>query len=1701
MSLLFLILECSLEYSLLWEASFYLHTLTSSLTGQKSAEIKRLNTLGFHVLDLKEEGEVEFHEGQRVLVRRGADSMKFKKKYAVPGTISVVNVVDIKDEVMEEGNEPILPICSGVYDVKYDDGSTETNVSWRHIQDLKKSTWGRDGKMKYREYKDGEFVDVWKDGSGPWTKAMITSVLPNDVYEIEYIANDDADKAVEEQMAQIAARNRKLATKRDESSDIDLDINLDILNLGSGIKASVNLMKRCKRLYDDFYPPCKVRAQLRGAGPFREAMMFSIDESKGLCTIGHRRANLKGSWEAPDVNFVASWSADSDILSVERMLRGSIIIGQLIEGENILPGTRIDEFITGDGEKGEYRLSTPQTSDGHSIEVTAGLTLLTISAITAGALEEGLMLVGKGIQADTIIYCLDYGDNGEPVGYVGSFCQLSKFQSFSSLETPLEGYEIERNVPLSRVFHVPNPAVFTIAAKALTAIISPKEGLIYKTAVSDNIFEKPGTLEDQVARPVNTFKLKERTAIIQSLVNRLNGCEFFKENMWLVHNNESRPSSCSDLDTMAAYYGSTITMYFGWCSFYTWCLIFPASLGLYTFYLEFVAPSSSIIAFFALFNGIWCTFFLKLWKRHRSVLAYKWGTFHHDQQEMDLSIYKTVGEKPKNGFLSRLVSVFVITCLLVFLIYIMIIFIDLQDHSEEIYGTYSLMRYYPMVMYSCIPSFYSMFFGFIVNMLIEFEDHTSDIVKENHRIYMKFALHFTNRFCMLFYVAFYLHDIGRLRRTLTSLLIVGQISESFMDLLPILKAYFFSNKSDRQRHYSNDKMNLNIHDIHKDNFDLEAHYLKLLVQFGYVAMFSAVFPLIPLLACINNYFESKVDFMKLQISRRPLLDQRSNLGAWMHCLHFVSFSAIGTNSYLLAVVFKNYIVYFPEEYHEFLQTKFGSFCIFTLISHTLYHIKQIILRMVKNEPAWLRKQLITDAAKEEKREHLEDVNFLFKNLKDGEQGMENMKARRKQHEDLEEKIWAGLREEPQKFELTPLNVIGLCIYPIVLEYLGVKWQGFLILFFVAGIYLTYQQVKKNRADRHTSLSITSDPELIKYVVGQMPPWVDDGEFQRVEWFNRIMKKLWPHISDAMEQRMKDKLQPTFTRILERKGLDHIASITLDEFSLGDISPKIKSIRVYDNKGTNYVRYDVDWTWAGNPLTIINLGLGSIVELPIEISDFRMNMNMRFSLNDLCANKLPFRSVSITCMKAPFVDLSCKLGVINITDIGLGNLNVRELMHMLISESINSMLLFPNIYDISMTNEKIEPSEVVPVGLLQLTVLNARNLNETWLWTSDPYVEIFSGGTIMGKTQVIYKNLNPVWDEEFNILVYDKPTQKIRLNILHHEVIKPATELGYYTLSTDDIPIEKIEYKTFDLRGGQNSEQKGKLSVKFRYLRLAKTTDLNNDTQDESFLQSEEFKYLEEDVLSYLEHKYDGTKIDYKSTKRYQENLRRQENKNDDNVNESSSSHYDALKITPGVFTLSEISCKGLYPMEGLLGMLTKNSIRVAIKFQVVRNIDDDKDEYTPWRKESSSNVRKAGPISGKSEPLFHERLNWVLPGDIENYNLEVTIIEMTTPFQENILGTTVLTLSELLQDKQTTQGKAISVEYAVHGTDLYSKTLKRHDEELVKATKKLAEASIHDREHARNVRKSMKMHGDHQNSGARLKIALKSNFFMVASEI
>lgn len=75
------------------------------------------------------------------------------------------------------------------------------------------------------------------------------------------------------------------------------------------------------------------------------------------------------------------------------------------------------------------------------------------------------------------------------------------------------------------------------------------------------------------------------------------------------------------------------------------------------------------------------------------------------------------------------------------------------------------------------------------------------------------------------------------------------------------------------------------------------------VQFGFITLFVASFPLAPLLALFNNILEIRVDAWKFTTQfRRPVASKARNIGAWQEILNAVAILSVVTNVSVAVVV-------------------------------------------------------------------------------------------------------------------------------------------------------------------------------------------------------------------------------------------------------------------------------------------------------------------------------------------------------------------------------------------------------------------------------------------------------------------------------------------------------------------------------------------------------------------------------------------------------------------------------------------------------------------------------------------------------------------------------------------------------------------------------------------------------------------------------
>lgn len=103
----------------------------------------------------------------------------------------------------------------------------------------------------------------------------------------------------------------------------------------------------------------------------------------------------------------------------------------------------------------------------------------------------------------------------------------------------------------------------------------------------------------------------------------------------------------------------------------------------------------------------------------------------------------------------------------------------------------------------------------------------------------------------------------------------------------------------------------------------------MLVQFGYVTLFVMCFPLIPLLAIINNIFELKVDAITLvKSSQRPDPNGSSGLGTWNSVLQIFSILSVATNTMFITMR-TNLLSHFTDDIGDSMRLYlFFGFCIF-----------------------------------------------------------------------------------------------------------------------------------------------------------------------------------------------------------------------------------------------------------------------------------------------------------------------------------------------------------------------------------------------------------------------------------------------------------------------------------------------------------------------------------------------------------------------------------------------------------------------------------------------------------------------------------------------------------------------------------------------------------------------------------------------------
>ncbi|XP_051884146.1 anoctamin-10 isoform X2 [Pristis pectinata] len=438
------------------------------------------------------------------------------------------------------------------------------------------------------------------------------------------------------------------------------------------------------------------------------------------------------------------------------------------------------------------------------------------------------------------------------------------------------------------------------------------------------------------------------------------------ESHWYSH----RKLTLQPIDSICRYYGGSIAMYFSFLEFFTCSLAPMAIFGTMVFALSMGTVDKCIL--FSVFNIIWSTVIMELWKRHSFVLAYTWGTLQMNSQfeEPRMGYKGPMGTNPithrrqpyyptwKRKVKIWLVSVPVLCLFLAFSLYGMFIFLRLEAWVKALYSEnedcWGCMLYIPGILHTLCITALNVCYKEIAEVLTEWENHRLESSFQNHLTVKVLVFRFVNCFSALFYISFYLQDLELLRKKLASLLILTQIINQFIEtLLP----YFYKTLIGKETGLKNCAVE-NAPEIDKIKpqgqkttfpgmFD---EYMELFVQFGYVSLFSCIYPLSAILIILNNITEIRTDALKLcHLFRKPFISPAANIGVWQTAFETIGFLSVITNCLLISISPQ------VKEYCAENNVTSNSVLIWAIgVEHALLAIKIILAFVIPDIPQWVK---------------------------------------------------------------------------------------------------------------------------------------------------------------------------------------------------------------------------------------------------------------------------------------------------------------------------------------------------------------------------------------------------------------------------------------------------------------------------------------------------------------------------------------------------------------------------------------------------------------------------------------------------------------------------------------------------------------------------------------------------------------------------
>ncbi|KAA3475335.1 synaptotagmin-4-like [Gossypium australe] len=303
-------------------------------------------------------------------------------------------------------------------------------------------------------------------------------------------------------------------------------------------------------------------------------------------------------------------------------------------------------------------------------------------------------------------------------------------------------------------------------------------------------------------------------------------------------------------------------------------------------------------------------------------------------------------------------------------------------------------------------------------------------------------------------------------------------------------------------------------------------------------------------------------------------------------------------------------------------------------------------------------------------------------------------------------------------------------------------------------------------------------DLKKICGDNFPEWISFPVYEQVKWLNKQLSKLWPSVAEAASAVIKESVEP----LLEEYRPPGITSLKFSKLSLGTVAPKIEARSNYSCHGLpsdsgirvqslkkGQITMDIDFRWGGDPSIILGVEAALVASIPIQLKDLQVFTVIRVIFQ--LAEEIPCISAVVVALLSepkPRIDYTLKAVGGSLTAIP----GISDMIDDTVDTIVTDMLQWPHRIVVPIGGIPVDTSELElkPEGKLTVTVVKANDLkNMEMIGKSDPYVVVYIRPLFKVKTKVINNNLNPVWNQTFELIAEDRETQALTVEVFDQDI--------------------------------------------------------------------------------------------------------------------------------------------------------------------------------------------------------------------------------------------------------------------------------------------------------------------------------------------